>query len=216
MNSPEHTLKVIRDPVLSNSGFNGVNIENGVASFIFVNEALVRFATTGSHNSGSPTFTTYFFNCDDAAHAAHECDVDINAGLNFFCDERFENIVKTFFLKHFITDENVHEFVFRITANPLKNYPGTFLRVSIALHDVDLERYAHSPTQNESLLGEINNEWNEEELELARELRATIPLLEKPLTRDQFIATYCDKFGRDKKYRAESLWLQKEEVGLYG
>ena len=215
MNNPEHTLNIIRDPVITKSGFSGVHIENGVALFTFVNEALVKFATTGSP-SGSPTFTLYTYDCERVSNMAREYDLDLSAGLNFFCDDRFVNVVQTFFLKHFITDDNIHEFVFRITANPLHNYPGTFFRISIALHDVDLERYAHSPAQTEMLIGEINGEWEPEELEFAREIREMVPLLPKPLARYQFLATYCDRFGKDKKHRAASLWLRKQEVGIYG
>lgn len=210
-----NTLSVVYQPLLSENGLREVKIEDKDALFTFVNEAYVRFArTTGSHDCGSPTYTVYLFDNDESELASREMNCDLSDGLNFFIDDRFNNVIQMCFAKHFITDDNIHEYVFRITASPLKNYKGDLHRISIALHDVDLERYDHSPANTDMLIGEISGEWNEEELIFVREIKTLIPSLPKPLTRAQFVGTYCDEFGRDKKRRAESLWRRKREVGL--
>ena len=210
----EHILSVIYRPLLSENGFQEVYIKDSMAEFIFVNEAYVRFSHTGSQDSDSPTFTVYFFKCEEAEESARECNIDISDGLLFKPDQRFFGVIDSCFRKHFISDDNVHEYVFRITANPLKNYDGTFHRVSIALHDIDLERFAHSPIDSDMCVAEVNGLWNDDELKFVRELKATIPSLPKPITRGQFLESYCHQFGRDKRLRGDALWLLRKEVGI--
>ena len=209
------TLSVVYRPLLSENGLREVKVKDKVASFTFVNEVFVRFAhTTGDYTRSSPIYKIYLYECAEAEITSREFNCDIDSGLDFFVDDRFNNIIQTCFAKHFITDDNIHEYVFRITANPLNNYVGEFLRISIARHDIDLDRYEHSPANTDMLIGEISGEWSEEELTFIREIKAVIPSLPKPLTRGQFCATYCDKFGMDKKQRADTLWDRKKEVGL--
>lgn len=210
-----HTLSVVYRPLLSENGLREVKVKDKVASFTFVNEVFVRFAhVKGDYESSSPTYTVYLYECDEAEISSREFNCDIDSGLSFFVDDRFDNIIQTCFAKHFITDDNIHEYVFRVTANPLKNYSGEFLRISIAHHDVDLDRYDHSPANTDMLIGEISGKWSEEELTFIREVKGVIPSLPKPLSRDQFCATYCDTFGIDKKWRADALWRRRKEVGI--
>jgi len=190
------------------TGLHEVRHVDNVVEFIFLNEIYVRFSSV----DGVETFNVY-------PHGPYDVDLHLHdvSMLQLKADKRFARVIDNLFRRECIDDNNIHEYVFRIYRRP--TYGRTdipaYWDINVREHNIDLPRYAHSPTPSEMYVGDFNDEWTDEQRTVVREFRAYGISFPRTLTESQFIEFYMQRI-KDNPSRADArrIWDQRETLGL--
>ena len=200
------------------SGLHEVRHVDNVVEFIFINEIYVRFSSVegvifiAKDWSSLEIFNVY-------PHVPYDDDLRIHdiSMLELKADSRFARVIDNLFRRECIDDNNIHEYVFRIFRRP--TYGRTdipaYWDINVREHNIDLPRYAHSPTPSEMYAGDFNNTWTDEQRAVVREFRAYAISFPRTLTENQFVEFYMQRI-KDSPSRADAhrIWRQREELGL--
>ena len=181
---------------------------DNLVKFVFLNEIYVRFGSV----EGVETFNVYPYTPYDIDLSIHDV-----SSLELKADSRFARVIDNLFRRECIDDNNIHEYVFRIYRRP--TYGRTdipaYWDINIREHNINMPRYAHSPTPSEMYVGEFKDTWTEEQRAVVREFRAYAISFPRTLTENQFIEFYMQRI-KDSPSRADArrIWKHRAEMGI--
>ena len=201
-------LHIRYEPRVGTNGLHEVRHVDDVIEFVFLNEIYVRFSSV----DGVETFNVY-------PHVPYDEDLRLHdiSMLELKVDNRFARVIDNLFRRECIDDNNIHEYIFRIFRRP--TYGRTdipaYWDIHVREHNIDLPRYAHSPTPSEMYAGEFDSSWSDEQRTVVREFRAYAISFPRSLTENQFVEFYMQRI-KDSPSRADArrIWKQRADMGL--